>query len=362
MVERGLRAAGHRDRPLHLAASRSHRGARRHRRRSRSIAADLRRGHRRRARRRRSRCGATARSTVAADVLRGVDGDRLRDLPARRGRRRGDRGRPGRPLRRHQRHDARRSPPSPRSPSITSGISAHTLAADRVREGRHRQARRAAGRSGGCRGEAAASRSPKVRRASVGSADSFDAHATDHAIADAIRRSTLGLRGPAPARQRRGRGGDPRALVDARRPRLDRGDRHRPDRRASGRRGSSGCACAAGRRACCIDAAHNPAGAARAGVVSAGHRQPSSCRSSSRRWPTRTLNGMIAALAPVASAFIATDGAARAGARRGSAGGARFARWRRDRRSTRVAIAGRGGRRARSNARAARVASPARST
>ena len=75
---------------------------------------------RRRASRSSIGCAATGSSGRDADLLRGDDRDRLRDLPARGGHGGGDRSRARRTLRRDQRHYARRSPPSRRLRSTTS--------------------------------------------------------------------------------------------------------------------------------------------------------------------------------------------------------------------------------------------------
>ena len=103
MVHAALRAAGSADRALHVATPRRHHRAVRHRRR--------RRWTRPPSTPSRTTCWTCADRLVAdgtlrvlADVLRGHHGHRLRAVPARRHRGRGDRGRPGRPLRRHQRH------------------------------------------------------------------------------------------------------------------------------------------------------------------------------------------------------------------------------------------------------------------
>ena len=79
MVERGLRAAGHTHRAIHLAASRAHRRADRHRRRPVEPGAFRRSGGGRALRRRSA--ARRRRARVEADVFRGHDRDGVRDLP-----------------------------------------------------------------------------------------------------------------------------------------------------------------------------------------------------------------------------------------------------------------------------------------
>ena len=125
-------------RPLHVAAPRSHRGTRRHRRRARRCAG-LRSRDARSLRGDRSTHGER-RSRGDAHVLRSHDRNRVRDLRAREGHGGGHRGRTRGPVRRDQRHyagDVRYHVDRvrPRAPSRTYARG------DRLREGRHHQTR-----------------------------------------------------------------------------------------------------------------------------------------------------------------------------------------------------------------------------
>ena len=122
MVDCALRAVRLEGRPLHLSAPRPARRTVRHRRRAgrRGVLVELIEEMRRLI----DDLLAKWLARSPTHVLRGDDGDRLRDLPARAGRRRGARSRPRRPPRLDEH---RRSPlprPSRRSISITSSISA----------------------------------------------------------------------------------------------------------------------------------------------------------------------------------------------------------------------------------------------
>ena len=165
MVERGLRAAGHRTGRYTSPHLDSHRGAGRHRRRA----------HRRSDVRRASPSDVLARRSIGC-----ARAALLAQLPTffeattaiafevfRRQARDGwrHRGRARRPLRRHQRHRRPRSPPSRRSRSTTSGTWVATLAEHRVREGRHHQARRPGRRRRPCRRSRAASSRASLARA-----------------------------------------------------------------------------------------------------------------------------------------------------------------------------------------------------
>ena len=268
MVERGAARRRAQDRPLHLAASRSHRGAGRHRRRSRSIAATF--------------------DAVTADVLDVVDApasrrhadacrrrssrsprrSRSRSFRRARGRRRRRRGRPRRPLRRDQRPDAGGHARSRRSRFDHERHLGNTLA--EIAFEKAGIAKPGVPLVIGRLPAEAAARIAKVAR-EVGGADA-SMRTRRRPIAN-VSAADARARRAASARERRGRGA--RSSSDGRR-----GVGHVPTEAivtgltdsASGRRASM-AAGAAGRRAAARRRAQ-PGRRRGAGVVSAGHRQP----------------------------------------------------------------------------------------
>ena len=151
--------------------------------------------------------------------------------------------------------------------------------------------------------EEAAARIAKVAR-EVG-APLVDAHADDRAEVPAV---DAGASRAAPARKRGGRGGNPRAMVNGREPASDRCDRHRLDGvRVAGARARPMAATVPLDRngELLIDAAHNPAGAeALASYLQDTGSQPLPIVFAAMA--DKDLRKMIAALAPVAASFIAT--------------------------------------------------------
>ena len=170
--------------------------------------------------------------------------------------------------------DAAGRAPSPRSTSTTRRSSAHTIARDRLREGRHHQARHAGRRrrdqAGGRRGDRAA-RPASARAAIVAAMEGVALAArlrpgARHASSSrrrpgATAPSRSALRGRHQVRERGRRGPAARGARRTRGARRPRCRRARADRRRGGRAGSIWSRPAAGRRVL-FDAAHNPAGAA----------------------------------------------------------------------------------------------------
>ena len=244
MVERGLRAAGTHDRPLHLAPPRSSskNGSRingEHRRPGDRCCGDRRRaaGVRCAGRPVATRDGTLTVVPTFFEVSTAVAFEIFKR--AGQSRRRGGRGRAGR---------AGSTPPTCCRPTITAITSiafdherhlGATLVADCLREGRHCQARHAAGdRPAAGRGGAARiaeGRARAVERA----ADTMRTPPTTDRVYPKLK---LVAAGPPPARERRGRGGDSRNA--GRRAGLASCPRrchcHRPHRLPSGRHASSG--------------------------------------------------------------------------------------------------------------------------